>query len=230
MRRCVWHIYVYRYAAKRTVIDVKAAIEHDFRRIDVKRITLKHTVVNHCAQQVVCRRNGVEIPRKMQVDVLHWQNLAVSATRRATLYAKHRSERRFAQGKAGFCADKIHSVGKSYADRRFSLAGSRRVDCRNKYQFCAAFRLRLSCNLGFVLAVQFQFILSDAYFGGNFRNGFKFTIACNFYISHRAPLVVNHFFCPFVTRGKTTIVCLFRLFAVPLRVYKLKRSQRMARP
>jgi hypothetical protein len=56
-------------------------------------------VIIYCgAQQIISRSDRVEIPREVQVYVLHRNNLGISAARRAAFYPENRTERRLSEG------------------------------------------------------------------------------------------------------------------------------------
>ena len=79
-------------------------------------------IVDHGGKQVVRGADGVEIPRKVQVDIFHRNDLRISAARSASLDAEYRSEGRLAQGNRYFFADSGKPVGKT--DGRGGLAFS----------------------------------------------------------------------------------------------------------
>lgn len=53
------------------VIHIQAAFEQNPPLIDAKQIALLQMVVDHGAQQIVRRSNGMHISGKMQVDIFH---------------------------------------------------------------------------------------------------------------------------------------------------------------
>jgi len=64
------------------------------REYAVKHLLIRRTGfmqdsgINRCCQQIVCRRNGMDIASKMKVKVLHWDHLAVPSTGSPALDAK----------------------------------------------------------------------------------------------------------------------------------------------
>ena len=125
----------------------------------------------------------------MQVYVFHWQYLTVSAARRATLNPKHGSKRRLTQCKAGFCADKVHSVGKSDTDGSLAFPRRSRVYCSNKHEFCVFLGRGHVGDFRFVVAVQLDFALVYTYFLCNIHDGLQLTLPCNFNIRHAINLL-----------------------------------------
>ena len=69
--------------AKLAVVHVHAAAKNDLFGIDMERVALEDMVIQHGAQKVVRRADSVEIAREVQVDVLHRDDLGISAARRA---------------------------------------------------------------------------------------------------------------------------------------------------
>ena len=55
----------------------------------------------------------MEIARKVQVDVFHWNDLCVSAATGTTFYTKTRSKTRLTKSNNSFLSDFIKSVCKS---------------------------------------------------------------------------------------------------------------------
>ena len=78
--------------AQRAVIEIEHALPGDAAHIDVERIALLDVVVNDGRQQIVRRRDGMEIPREMQVDVLHRHDLGITAAGRTALEAEAGAE------------------------------------------------------------------------------------------------------------------------------------------
>jgi len=65
--------------------------------VDAHGIAVVDVVVDHRREQVVRAGDGVEITRKMQVDVLHRHDLRVAAAGGTTLHAEAGAERRLTQ-------------------------------------------------------------------------------------------------------------------------------------
>ena len=76
-------------------------------------------IVHQRAQEIVRRRNRVQIARKMQIDVRHGHHLRVAAARRAALYPKYRPQRRLPQGEAYLFSQLLQPVGKPDGNGRF---------------------------------------------------------------------------------------------------------------
>ena len=121
-------------AAQRTVVHIDAALDEHTALIDAQHVALLHVVIEHGAQQVICRSDGMHVTRKVQVDVLHRQHLCVAAACSAALNAEHRTQRRFTQRDDGLFADLRHSLTEASRCGGLALARRRRVDGRNKDQ------------------------------------------------------------------------------------------------
>ena len=52
-------------------------------------IPLLDVVIQHCGKQVICRTDCVKIARKVKVDILHRNDLCISAARGAALDAEN---------------------------------------------------------------------------------------------------------------------------------------------
>ena len=114
-------------------------------------------VVDHRGQQIVGRADGVQIARKMQIDIFHGNHLRIAAARGAALNAKHRAEAGLAQRQNNVFAHAVHRVCKAYARCRFALARGRRADGRNQDHFCVGlgrhFFYKTVINLCFIPSV-----------------------------------------------------------------------------
>src|SRR5262249_35923600 len=83
--------------AQRAIIHVHNAPPDYTAPVDAKRVAPVDVVVDHRSEQVVGRRDGVEIAGEVQVDVRHRHDLRVAAAGGAALHAKGRTETRLAQ-------------------------------------------------------------------------------------------------------------------------------------
>ena len=79
------------YITKLTVIHIYTSSPSDLSRVDVQCISLEDMVVDHCCQQVVSCTNRMEVTGEMKVDILHRNNLCVSAACCSTFYSEYRS-------------------------------------------------------------------------------------------------------------------------------------------
>src|SRR5207244_2470902 len=73
-------------------------------------------------------RDGVEVAREVQVDVLHRDDLRVAASRRTPLHAEHRSQGRLANAERGVLAQLAQRLGDADGHGRLALARGGRVD------------------------------------------------------------------------------------------------------
>ena len=166
-----------------TVIDVENALPHDAVHVEIECVALKDVVVDECGEKVVRRRDGVKVSRKVEVDVLHGDDLCIAAARRAALHAEAGSERRLAQGNDGLFALPMEGIGKSDARRRLALARRCRVDRRDEDElslFSTGIRKGFARQLCLVPAVRLDRIRINAQCGRNFCNGAKFGFARDF--------------------------------------------------
>ena len=120
--------------AQRAVVHVQHAAPGDAALIDRERVAPVDVVVEQGRQQVVGRRDGVEVAGEVEVDVLHRHHLRVAAAGRAALHAEGGPERRFAQAQHRFLADLIQGIGQPDRGRRLAFAGRRRRDRRDQDQ------------------------------------------------------------------------------------------------
>ena len=143
-------------------------------------------VVQHSAEQVVCRGDCVHVAREVQIDVLHRQNLRVAAAGCAALDAEHRTERRLAQRDDRLFADLRHRLTETRRRRRLTLARRRWVNRRDENQL--AVRLSLEARkkpvveLRLEAAVRLELLLAHTELPRDLRDGPELCLLGNFNI------------------------------------------------
>ena len=85
-------------------------------------------VVEHGGQQVVGSTDGMEVTGKVQVDILHGDDLSPAAAGSTALNAKDGAERRLAQGHGALDAATTQAVGQTDGRGGLALARRRWVD------------------------------------------------------------------------------------------------------
>ena len=91
-------------------------------------------IVDHRRQQIVGRGDGMKIAGKMQVHILHRNDLGISAACRTALDAKTGAKRGFANTDGGFLADAVQPVPKPDSGGRLAFTGRRWIDCCHQDQ------------------------------------------------------------------------------------------------
>ena len=110
--------------AQLTVVHIDDALPSDAFNVDAKLVALLNMVVEHGGQQVVGSTDGMEVAGKVQVDILHGDDLSPAAAGSAALNAKDGAKRRLAQGHGALDAATAQAVGQT--DGRGGLALARR--------------------------------------------------------------------------------------------------------
>ena len=116
------------------VIHVKAPLDENAALVNPERVALLEMVVQHRAAEIVRRRDGVHISRKVKVDVLHRQHLRVAAARGSSLDTEHRAERRLTERDDRLLSDLRHRLAETGGGGGFTLARGGGVDGGDKYQ------------------------------------------------------------------------------------------------
>ncbi len=133
-----------------------------------------NVVVDQRAEQVVRRRNGVNVAGKVQVDVLHRDDLCIPATGGAALNAENRAERRLPQRQHGLPAGRRQCVRQTDGRRRFAFPRRRRIDRRHQDQLAVrpVFqpRKRRLGKFRFIFSIRFKFVFQESGRRGNLRN------------------------------------------------------------
>ncbi len=152
--------------AQRAVVHVHHAPPGDAAAVDAERIAPVDVIVDQRREQIVRRGDRMEVAGEMEVDVLHRNDLRVTAAGSAALHAEGRPERRLAQAEHRLLADVVERVGEADRRRRLALAGGRRRDRGDQDQLAVLLVLeRLDVvhrHLGLVVAVGFEIFRRDA--------------------------------------------------------------------
>ena len=114
--------------AQLTVVHIDDALPSDAFNVNAKLVALLNMVVEHGGQQVVGSTDGMEVAGKVQVDILHGDDLSPAAAGSAALNAKDGAERRLAQGHGALDAATAQAVGQTDGRGGLALARRRWVD------------------------------------------------------------------------------------------------------
>ena len=114
--------------AQLTVVHIDDALPSDALNVNTELIALLDVVIKHGGQQVVGSTDGMEVTGKVQVDILHGNDLGPTATSGTALDAKDGAERRFAQGHGTLDAATTQGVGQTDGRGGLALARRRWVD------------------------------------------------------------------------------------------------------
>ena len=139
-------------------------------------------IIQHGGKQVVRRADGMEIPREVQVDVLHGDDLRISAAGGAALDAEHGSERGLPQGDHGILSDPAKPVGKTDRRRRFPLPCRGRGHRGHENEFPSPERHAVhgrEADLRLISAVRLQYIFRDMRRFRHLGDGVHLTRLCN---------------------------------------------------
>ena len=143
-------------------------------------------VIYHCRQQVVRCSDCVEVSCEVQVEQLHWNDLAVTATGSATFDTECWTHGRLTKADDCVLANVLEGLTETNSCGGLSLAERRRGDCGDYYI------LRLWSTLQLVdciqtdfceaLAVRLQQVLANAHHCGDFGKRLRHALASNFQI------------------------------------------------
>ena len=169
--------------AELAVVHIHAPAPCDASRVDIELIALINMVVQHSREQVVGRADGMEVTGKMQVDILHGDDLRIAAARCAALYAEHRTKGGFAQCDKHVLSEPLHGIRKTDGRRRFAFARRGRIDGGDEHQLALAllgFLQDVVIHLRLVIAVLLQIFGVDAGRFGDLGDVQHGGFLCNF--------------------------------------------------
>ena len=114
--------------AQLTVVHVDDALPGDALNVNTELIALLNMVIKHGGQQVIGGTDGMEVTGKVQVDILHGDDLSPAAAGSTALNAKDGAERRLAQGHSALDAAATQAIGQTDGRGGLTLARGRGVD------------------------------------------------------------------------------------------------------
>ena len=110
-----------------TVVHVEASLPEDAVGVDIKFIALIEVIVDHRGKKIVCRGYGVDVAGKVKVDILHRNDLRVSAAACAALYSEDGSEGRLSKCQYCLFAEFAQCLRETDAYSCLAFAGRRGV-------------------------------------------------------------------------------------------------------
>ena len=149
--------------SERAVVHIQTALDQNSSGVNTERIALLQVIVEHRAAEVIRRRDCVHISRKVQVDVLHRQNLRVAAACGSSLDTEYGTERRLTERDDCLLADFRHRLTESGGGGGFTLARWRGIDGCHQNQLSVGILAdagaELVGELCLIFSVKFQFVL-----------------------------------------------------------------------
>ena len=121
--------------AELPVVHVHAAVKGNALGVDPELVSLENMIVEHGAEEIVCRADRVKVAREMEIDVLHRHDLRIAAARSSPLDPEHGAERGLAKCDDDPFADSGKPVGKADGSSRLALACGGGGDRRHKDEF-----------------------------------------------------------------------------------------------
>ena len=168
---------------KAPVVHVQAPLPDNLSRIDAQLISLLDMVVQKGCQQIVGGGDGMEIPRKVQVQVLHGDYLGIAAPGRSPFDAEAGAKGGLPEGDDSLPPQLCHGLPQPHGGSRLPLSGGSGVDGCHKDQLPVLSVLdvlpELIGELCLVLSVEFQVLLRDADGGGHVPDVHHFCFLCD---------------------------------------------------
>ena len=163
--------------AEGAVVEVEAPAPDDL--FYAEGVAELDVVVDEGGEEIVGGSDGVEVAREVQVDVLHGDDLRISAPARAALYAEDGTERGLPQGETGIETQLAHPVREPDADRGLALAERGGVHRRDEDELRSALVGGGQGHLGFELAVRLDVLGRVAERGCDVRDGTGLGVSCD---------------------------------------------------
>ena len=199
------------HMAQCPVVHIHAAFEEDTAGVNAQSVALLQMVVNHSAQKVVGCGDGMHITGKVKVNILHGDNLGVSAAGSSAFYAEYRSQGRLTQSDHCVFADAVHSLSQTYRGGGFALTSRSRVDggYQNQLAIFAVFQTgeNLLRQFSLVAAVRLQLLGQNTQTAGNLRDGQHMALLRNFNVCEH---ISSPFSSPWLYRSQMGRVLVFQ--------------------
>src|ERR1043166_5471636 len=129
-------------------------------------------IVEQGSEQGMRARDGVEVAREVEIDVVHRDDLGISPSGGAALHAEHRPEAWLTDAQRDLLAHAAQRLREANGYGAFSLARRRRVRGRDDDEAAANWTRRdLDRNLRLVLAIQIEIVAPESQFGGDILDG-----------------------------------------------------------
>ena len=168
--------------AQRAVVDIEHPAPHHFFQPYAGGTVLIEIVVEQCGNQVIGRCHGVEVARKVQVDIFRGQYLCISATGSTAFHSEARPERRLTQSDDCLLAYIVQAHTQPYTHCGLAHTGFGGGNGCNKDKFVFGHFLVVYQTVryfGDITAIVIHIVLGKSYPGGNFTNFFQLGFASN---------------------------------------------------
>ena len=154
--------------AQCAIVHVEDALPLDAPHVDAQFVAVVDVVVDQRGEEVVGELDRAEVPREMQVDVLHRDDLGIASASRAALHPEHGTERRLAQADHRLLANVVECIAKADRSGGLALTSRSRADRRDQDQLAVLAVLEriqvLERNLGLGVPVGLEVLLGNAEF------------------------------------------------------------------
>ncbi len=141
--------------------------------------------------------DGVEVSREVEIDLVHWQHLRITASCRTAFHAEARTHGGLTECQSTLVTQTVHRHGEAHTHRGLANAGLGGRHGGHQYHVAAvhlALVDTLQWHFGYVLTVMFQLVGIDAHALGYLRNGLQHGLACNLNITfHSQRVLINRY-------------------------------------
>jgi hypothetical protein len=161
--------------AECAIVHVDRAGPGDPARIDLQRIALLQMIVEHRREQRVRARDRVKVSREMEIDVIHRNDLRVSAAGGSALHTEDRTEAWLANAQRNLLTHSPKRLRQSNRYRALSFAGRSRIGRGDDDEASADRPLRdVERNLRFILSIEIELVAREAQLRGDVLDGTHF--------------------------------------------------------
>ena len=154
-------------AAETTVVYVHHAAPENLLQLESLCLVLETVVIQEGSNHVVGLCNGMEIASEMEINLIHRQNLGVTATCSTTLHAEARTQRWFAKSHYSLLANLLHTQGETHGYGGLAITSLGRTDSGNEDEMMVLKLVSVNfvrSNLSDVTAVVFHLVFVNSKF------------------------------------------------------------------
>ena len=164
-------------AAQTSIVHIHDATPKNLLEFESLCLVLETVVVQEGSNHVVGLCDGMEIASEMEINLIHRQNLCVTATCSTTLHAEARTQRWFAKSYYSLLADLLHTQGETHGYGGLAITSLGRTDSGNEDEMMVLKLVSVNLvrsNLSDVTAVVFHLVFVNSKFCCHFIDRAQF--------------------------------------------------------
>ena len=164
-------------AAQASIVHIHDATPKNLLEFETLCFVLETVIVQKGRDHVVGLCDGMEIASEMEINLIHRQNLGITATCSTTLHAEARTQRWFAKSHYSLLANLLHTQGETHGYGGLAITSLGRTDSGNEDEVMVLKLVSVNSgrsNLSDVTAVVFHLVFVNSKFCCHFIDRAQF--------------------------------------------------------